>query len=68
MQDGKEGQIVRNALIQAMWDDNDLKSKKLEGALSSARRKELMLLNEQFRAAMIGYDEGLLGDDYILAG
>ncbi len=68
MQDGKEGRIVRNSLIKAMWEDNSEKSKKLEGALPSARRRELQVLNEQFHATMIGYDEGLLGDDYILAG
>lgn len=68
MQDGKEGRIVRNALIKAMWDDNTEKSKKLEGALPSARRREIQILNEQFHAAMISYDEGLMGDDYILAG
>jgi len=68
MQNGKEGRIVRNAIIHAMWDDNETKSKKLEGALPAARRKDLRLLHEQFNAAMISYDEGLYGDDYILAG
>ncbi|ODM92742.1 Ubiquinol-cytochrome-c reductase complex assembly factor 1 [Orchesella cincta] len=68
MQDGKEGRIVRNSLIKAMWEYNEAKSKKLEGALPSARRRDLQGLNDQFHAAMIAYDEGLLGDDYILAG
>lgn len=68
MQDGREGRIVRNSLIKAMWEDNDQKSKKLEGALPAARRKELQALNEQFHATMISYDEGLAGSDYILAG
>lgn len=68
MQDGKEGRIVRNSLIKAMWENNNEKSKKLEGALPSARRRELQVLNEQFHATLISYDEGLLGDDYILAG
>ncbi|CAL8144378.1 unnamed protein product [Orchesella dallaii] len=68
MQDDKEGRLVRNSLIKAMWEDNEAKSKKLEGALPSARRRDIQGLSDQFHASMFAYDEGLLGDDYILAG
>jgi cytochrome b pre-mRNA-processing protein 3 len=68
MEDKEEGKIVRNSMIQAMWEDNDLKSKKLEGALASARRQQIQQLNHGFHAALISYDEGLLGNDKVLAG
>ncbi|CAG7837738.1 unnamed protein product [Allacma fusca] len=68
MEDKGEGKIVRNSMIQAMWEDSDMKSKKLEGAVASARRKQIGLLNQGFHAALISYDEGLLGNDKVLAG
>lgn len=68
MQDGEEGKLVRNAIIEAMWEDNELKSKKLEGALASARKRDIALLHQQFLAVLMSYDEGLLKDDHVLAG
>jgi len=68
MEDGDEGRLVRNSMIQAMWQDCDTRSKKLEGVLSSARKQQVGELNEQFQAAFFAYDEGLLGSDRILAG
>ena len=29
MQEGEEGRLVRNALVEAMWEDVDFKSKQL---------------------------------------
>jgi len=68
MQEGEEGRIVRNSLLKAMWEDCDAKTKKLEGALASARRKQIKILGDQFQATLVSYDEGLLGDDIVLAG
>jgi len=68
MGEGNEGKIVRNSMINAMWNDCDVKSKQLEGALSSARKRQIKELNEQFQTALINYDEGLCGDDKVLAG
>jgi cytochrome b pre-mRNA-processing protein 3 len=68
MAEGDEGRLVRNSMLQAMWEDVDVRSKKLEGALSSARKHQIGELNEMFQANMIGYDEGLLTDDRVLAG
>jgi hypothetical protein len=68
MELGDEGKIIRNALIKAMWEDCDTKSKKLEGALGSARKKQIQVLSEEFQASLLSYDEGLLGNDRVLAG
>jgi len=68
MEEGEEGKIVRNALMKAMWEDSDAKSKQLEGAVASARRKQIQVLSEEFQASLLSYDEGLLGNDKILAG
>lgn len=29
MQEGEEGRLIRNALVEAMWEDVDLKSRQL---------------------------------------
>jgi len=68
MDEGEQGRVVRNSMLKAMWEDVDVRSKKLEGALSSARRAQIVELNEQFQASLLSYDEGLLGNDKILAG
>ena len=68
MEEGDHGRTVRNSMIKAMWEDSDVRSKKLEGAVASARKRQINILNETFQAAIISYDEGLLGNDKILAG
>lgn len=68
MQEGEEGKIVRNSMVKAMWEDCDEKSKKLEGALSSARKQQIQIISEEFQASLISYDEGLMGNDKVLAG
>ena len=68
MCEGDEGRLVRNSMIKAMWEDVETRSKKLEGALASARKHQVGELNQIFQANLFGYDEGLLTDDRILAG
>ncbi|XP_035704971.1 ubiquinol-cytochrome-c reductase complex assembly factor 1 isoform X2 [Folsomia candida] len=67
MQEGADGRVVRNSMFQALWEDCDLKSKKLDGALASARKRQILELGDQFQATLVSYDEGLLGNDVVLA-
>ncbi|XP_046397588.1 ubiquinol-cytochrome-c reductase complex assembly factor 1 [Ischnura elegans] len=64
----KDGRFVRNVIVEAMWDDVRQRMKKLEVDTSSRVNETLHELSQQFGAAIIGYDEGLLGDDRCLAG
>ncbi|XP_071451897.1 ubiquinol-cytochrome-c reductase complex assembly factor 1 [Hetaerina americana] len=64
----KDGRFVRNIVVEAMWEDVRHRIKRLEEN-SSARVSDILHdLSQQFSAAIIGYDEGLLGDDRCLAG
>ncbi|XP_046374684.2 ubiquinol-cytochrome-c reductase complex assembly factor 1-like [Haliotis rufescens] len=65
----KEGRVVRNSLVEAMWADVDRRSKQLGNAASLTARKEgIKDLGGAFYAALFSYDEGILGDDRELAG
>ncbi len=68
MEEGADGRIVRNSMFKALWEDCDTKSKQLEGALASARKRQIQEIGDQFQAVLISYDEGLLGNDTVLAG
>lgn len=35
MQEGEEGRLIRNALVEALWEDVDIKSKQL-GVISKS--------------------------------
>ncbi|XP_046565496.1 ubiquinol-cytochrome-c reductase complex assembly factor 1-like [Haliotis rubra] len=66
---GKEGRVVRNSVVEAMWADVDRRSKELGNAASLTARKEgIQDLGAAFYAALFSYDEGILGDDRELAG
>jgi len=68
MQEGNDGRKVRNAMIKALWEDCEMKARNLEGALVSARKKQIRELGDQLQASFIGYDEGIQGNDTVLAG
>ncbi|XP_065573985.1 ubiquinol-cytochrome c reductase complex assembly factor 1-like isoform X2 [Artemia franciscana] len=61
-----DGRFLRNMIVEAMWNDVQTRSKKLEGT-GSARREQVSELGDQFTAALLSYDEGLLGSDIDLA-
>jgi cytochrome b pre-mRNA-processing protein 3 len=68
-QEGKEGLIMRNYMIEYFWQDLDKKARKLSTMMSTTMRQEsIQNLSEQFKASLFSYDEGLLGDDKALAG
>ncbi|KAF7408776.1 hypothetical protein HZH68_003698 [Vespula germanica] len=67
MAEGKYGKIARNALVEALWDDVEVRSKKLGKMNPSIRRKQKLELSYQFNAAILSYDEGIMSDDKVLA-
>ncbi|XP_066583453.1 ubiquinol-cytochrome-c reductase complex assembly factor 1 [Prorops nasuta] len=68
MAEGKNGQYIRNAIVQKMWTDLKNRVDKLGTITSSKKNKQIMQIGEQFQAAIIGYDEAILSNDMVLAG
>lgn len=64
---GEDGRFLRNCLVESMWADVQLRAKKISADNPSASRRQVAILAEQFQAALIIYDEGLMSDDMILA-
>ncbi|KZC03842.1 Ubiquinol-cytochrome c reductase complex chaperone CBP3 like protein, partial [Dufourea novaeangliae] len=67
MGEGEEGKLVRNNLAEAMWQDVDGRMSKLAVIRPKIKKKQIIELSSQFNAALIGYDEGILSDDKVLA-
>uniref|UniRef100_A0A1B6LGQ9 Ubiquinol-cytochrome c chaperone domain-containing protein n=1 Tax=Graphocephala atropunctata TaxID=36148 RepID=A0A1B6LGQ9_9HEMI len=67
MELGNNGRVIRNYIVEAMWADVSMKSRKLGAENYSAAREQTKLLGDQFQAALVTYDEGLLSDDKVLA-
>ncbi|KAH0567986.1 ubiquinol-cytochrome-c reductase complex assembly factor 1 [Cotesia glomerata] len=65
---GDEGMAIRYHLIAALWQDTDVRKKQLGNIKDSAVRHHIQEMGYQFNAAILGYDEGLLSDDHVLAG
>ncbi|KAI9587079.1 ubiquinol-cytochrome-c reductase complex assembly factor 1 [Glossina fuscipes] len=64
---GEDGRFMRNCIVEAMWGDVNTRAKKL-GSISSSRiRQQIEELSEQFQAALIAYDEGIMSEDRVLA-
>ena len=68
MAEDADGMVVRNSVIDCFWEDVSARIKKIGGVNPSKARKQLRLLAQQFRAAVIAYDEGLQSNDMVLAG
>lgn len=64
----EDGRFLRNTIVEAMWSDVSSRAKKLGAHNPSMVRQQTEILSHQFQAALINYDEGLLGDDKALAG
>lgn len=65
---GQDGKFMRNCIVEAMWGDVNKRAKQLNTANPSAMRSQIQILSEQFQAALITYDEGIMSDDKVLAG
>lgn len=68
MAEDEDGKLVRNSLIECFWEDVSERIKKIGGVNPAKGRKQLRHLAQQFRAAVIAYDEGLQSNDMVLAG
>ncbi|EDW69197.1 ubiquinol-cytochrome-c reductase complex assembly factor 1 [Drosophila virilis] len=64
---GEDGRFLRNCIVEAMWGDVNTRAKKLGANNPSRTRKQIETLSEQFQAALIAYDEGIMSDDRVLA-
>ena len=68
MAEGAYGKVVRNNIVDAMWTDVMVRVNKLGHIAANVKKKQIIEISEQFNAALIGYDEGIMSDDKILAG
>ncbi|KAH8232709.1 hypothetical protein KR038_000457 [Drosophila bunnanda] len=64
---GEDGRFLRNCIVEAMWGDVNTRAKKLGAHNPSRTRQQIETLSEQFQAALIAYDEGIMSDDRVLA-
>jgi len=67
MNDGDYGRVVRNSMVEALWQDCDNRAKSIGDMATSTRQKKIAAICEEFQAALFVYDEGLLGNDLQLA-
>lgn len=69
MQFGQTGLYVRKALYKNMWKDIETRDRKLKRPMNKKNKVNTYThLNDIFRGFLIGFDEGLLSDDTVLAG
>lgn len=69
MAEGKDGRVIRNTLVEALWADVLERVKKLGSKGNPIDiRSKIVELSEQLQASYIAYDEGHLADDIVLAG
>ncbi|KAL5286748.1 UQCC1 family protein [Megaselia abdita] len=64
---GEDGRFLRNSIVEAMWADVNTRAKKLGANNPSGTKAQIEVLSEQFQAALIAYDEGIMLDDKVLA-
>lgn len=65
---GENGRFIRNCIVEVMWGDVNTRAKKLGAHNPSQTRQQIEILSEQFQAALIAYDEGIMSDDRVLSG
>ncbi len=69
MQFGQTGHYVRKALYKNMWKDIETRDRKLARPMNKQNKLQTYShLNDIFRGFLIGFDEGFLSDDTVLAG
>ena len=67
MSEGPEGRILRNEIVERMWQDLDRRLQNVEVYSFNQRQSILNDLLHHHQAAILSYDEGLLTDDKCLA-
>ncbi|KAK1137258.1 hypothetical protein K0M31_001772 [Melipona bicolor] len=67
MAEGKKGELVVKNIVEAMWQDVTVRIGLLGPMTEKTKKKQLLDLSYQFNAAIVGYDEGIMSDDKVLA-
>ncbi|XP_022170157.1 ubiquinol-cytochrome-c reductase complex assembly factor 1 isoform X1 [Myzus persicae] len=67
MHEGTQGTMIRNFIMEALWNDVEFRSKKLATVNADVRHRQIKELSDQLRGALVGYDEGWLTNDMVLA-
>lgn len=67
MAEGPEGRLLRNEIVERMWQDMDVRLSKIEVYSSSKRKSLLVDLLYHHQGAIFSYDEGMLTNDKTLA-
>ncbi|XP_063978299.1 ubiquinol-cytochrome-c reductase complex assembly factor 1 [Diachasmimorpha longicaudata] len=62
------GLELRKNVVEAMWQDAHMRKKQLGSVKESVVKEHMTQLGQQFNASILGYDEGLLSNDKVLAG
>ncbi|XP_063702534.1 ubiquinol-cytochrome-c reductase complex assembly factor 1 [Culicoides brevitarsis] len=61
------GRKLRSGVVETMWTDATQRAKRIQSDNPSMMRKQLNVLSQQFQAALITYDDGLMHDDKSMA-
>jgi len=66
-EDCNDCQEVRNWMLKQFWNDCDTRAKEVGEKSATERSEAVAEMAEQFNAAIMVYDEGIVGDDKTLA-
>ncbi|XP_050598568.1 ubiquinol-cytochrome-c reductase complex assembly factor 1 isoform X1 [Bombus affinis] len=67
MAEGEKGKLVISKMVEAMWHDVLIRAELLGPMTPRTKKKQVAELSYQFNAAIVGYDEGIMSDDKVLA-
>ncbi|XP_019314238.1 ubiquinol-cytochrome-c reductase complex assembly factor 1 isoform X5 [Panthera pardus] len=65
-QEGRSGKYMCRIIVHFMWEDVEQRGRVM-GVNSYILKKNMILMTNNFYAAILGYDEGILSDDHGLA-
>ncbi|XP_053456221.1 ubiquinol-cytochrome-c reductase complex assembly factor 1-like [Nycticebus coucang] len=65
-QEGRSGKYMCRIIVHFMWEDVEQRGRVM-GINSYILKKNMILMTNNFYAAILGYDEGILSDDHGLA-
>ncbi|KAF6089743.1 ubiquinol-cytochrome c reductase complex assembly factor 1 [Phyllostomus discolor] len=65
-QEGRTGKYMCRIIVHFMWEDVEQRGRVM-GVNPYILKKNMMIMTNNFYAAILGYDEGLLSDDHGLA-
>ncbi|KAF6285065.1 ubiquinol-cytochrome c reductase complex assembly factor 1 [Rhinolophus ferrumequinum] len=65
-QEGRSGKYMCRVIVHFMWEDVEQRGRVM-GVNPYILKKNMMVMTNNFYAAILGYDEGILSDDHGLA-